>query len=100
MPASLFCTGAHDLFDPATVIPRTVEKDDLPRCRKERDVTLEIPLPPLAPPPGVFAGQLRHYHGPHGRIHQDFTAWARPHARPFAQSRPTSRREPPRYSPV
>src|SRR6185312_14227286 len=44
----LFRAEAHDLFDTGTIIPGTVEKNDLPRRRKVCDVTLEIPLPPLA----------------------------------------------------
>src|SRR5215831_7268886 len=43
----LFSAKAHDLLDPGTVIPRTVEEDDLPGRRQVLDVTLEIPLPAL-----------------------------------------------------
>src|SRR5215469_11220926 len=37
----------HDLFDPGAVVPRTVEKYDLPRRGQLHDVALEIPLPAL-----------------------------------------------------
>jgi hypothetical protein len=37
-----------DLLDSGTVVPRTVEQDDLPGRGQVRNVTLEIPLPPLA----------------------------------------------------
>src|SRR3974377_370907 len=44
----LFSAESHDLFDASTIIPGTVEKGDFARCRQVLDVTLEIPLPPLA----------------------------------------------------
>src|SRR5215472_4329386 len=46
----VFLLGAksHNLLDPRAVIPRAVEKHDLPRCWQMHYVALEIPLPPLA----------------------------------------------------
>src|SRR5215467_3651227 len=44
----LFGAKSHDLFDTGAVIPGTVEENDLPRRRQMLNITLEIPLPPLA----------------------------------------------------
>src|SRR5215469_13281563 len=44
----LFGTESHNLFDPGTVIPRTVKEYDFPGRRQVRYITLEIPLPPFA----------------------------------------------------